>query len=130
MPVKKAAGSTKRKKSRTGSKSAKKADTRIRKTAAEKPPALRGGPKKGESAPIAAEQLSAPTAELVECSHCEGTGKCAKGHPYDKGRHQGLFADFRLTSCFECLDAAGESRNTKKLIVCRICHGTGKVPKS
>ncbi len=130
MPVKKAAGSAKRKKSPTGSKSAKKADNRPKKAVAEKQPTARRGRIKEESAPLAAKPLSSPTAELVECSHCEGTGKCGKGQPYDKGHHQGLFADFRLTSCFECLDAAGESRNTKKLIVCRICLGTGKVPKT
>lgn len=67
--------------------------------------------------------------ELVDCTHCDGTGKCAAGQPYDKMRHQGVFARIRLTSCWECLEAAGERRNSKKLVNCRLCGGTGKVEK-
>ena len=67
--------------------------------------------------------------ELVDCTHCDGTGKCAAGQPYDKMHHQGVFARVRLTSCLECLEAAGEHRNSKKLVDCRFCKGTGKVEK-
>ncbi len=70
-----------------------------------------------------------PLEELVDCSHCDGTGKCAAGEPYDKMHHQGIFTQKRLTSCFECLEAAGEKRNSKKMVNCRFCNGTGKVKK-
>lgn len=63
-----------------------------------------------------------------DCEHCEGTGKCAAGEPYDKGHHQMFGSRVRLTSCIECLDAAKEHRNSKKLVTCRICGGTGKMP--
>jgi len=72
--------------------------------------------------------LSEPK-DLVECRHCEGTGKCAAGQPYDKSHHQGIFTNARLTSCVDCLIGAGESHNSKKLVDCRLCHGTGKVEK-
>jgi hypothetical protein len=61
------------------------------------------------------------------CEHCAGTGKCAAGEPYDKGHHQMFGSKVRLTSCAECLEALGEHRNSKKLVACRICRGTGKV---
>lgn len=70
-----------------------------------------------------------PLEELVDCSHCDGTGKCAAGEPYDKMHHKGVFAQIRLTSCSECLEASGESRNSKKMVNCRFCKGTGKVKK-
>lgn len=131
MPAKKMSASSKTSKKASGAKLTKK--TAAKKTAKDKnkaKPASKPSPSKETH--LTREPVTpspAPTVELIECDHCEGSGKCAKGTPYDKGHHQGLFADVRLTSCFECLDAAGESRNTKKLIVCRICKGTGKVPK-
>ncbi len=129
MPVKKKAGTSRSGKSSTGTKTAKKSTAKTKKTAAKKQPIERA--KATEKATVEiAPKPTPPPGEPVECSHCEGTGKCGKGQPYDKGHHQGLFADFRLTSCFECLDAAGESRNTKKLVVCRFCLGTGKVSKA
>ncbi len=63
-----------------------------------------------------------------ECDHCDGTGKCAAGEPYDKGHHQMFGSQIRLTSCPECLVAGGEHHNSKKLVDCRFCVGTGKVP--
>jgi hypothetical protein len=36
-------------------------------------------------------------------------------------------AQVRLTSCPECLQAAGEHTNSKKLVTCRICGGDGQV---
>lgn len=80
---------------------------------------------------VAKAETPKPTPkELVDCKHCETTGKCAAGEPYDKGHHQDLFRQVRLTSCVECLEAAGESRNSKKMVVCRVCHGTGKVERT
>jgi hypothetical protein len=67
--------------------------------------------------------------DLIDCEHCDATGKCASGLPYDKSHHQGIFSNARLTSCIECLVAAGESHNSKKLVDCRFCHGTGKMEK-
>jgi hypothetical protein len=63
-----------------------------------------------------------------ECEHCEGRGKCSAGEPYDPGHHQSFAPKIRLTSCIECLEAAGEHHNSKKLVVCHVCGGTGKVP--
>lgn len=68
--------------------------------------------------------------ELVDCSHCDATGICAAGNPYDRDRHQGLFRQDLLTSCHECLEAAGKSRKVKKMVSCRFCNGTGKAEKS
>ena len=67
--------------------------------------------------------------ELIVCVHCEGTGKCAAGVPYDKEHHQAIFREERLTSCGDCLEAAGKSRKAKKMVTCRFCKGTGKVEK-
>ena len=67
------------------------------------------------------------TAPQKDCEHCEGTGKCTAGEPYDPGHHQSVTPQVRLTSCVDCLSAAGEHGNSKKIVVCRICGGTGKV---
>jgi len=67
--------------------------------------------------------------DLVDCTYCDATGTCAAGQPYDKTHHQGIFNKVILTSCQECLIASGESHNSKKLVDCRFCKGTGKVPK-
>lgn len=63
----------------------------------------------------------------IDCEHCEGTGICAAGTPYDKSHGQMFGAKIRMTSCIDCLLAAGEHKNSKKLVKCRICEGDGKV---
>jgi hypothetical protein len=63
----------------------------------------------------------------IPCEHCDGTGVCAAGTPYDKSHGQMFGAKVRLTSCQECLLAAGEHTNSKKLVDCRICSGDGEV---
>ena len=63
----------------------------------------------------------------IDCEHCDGTGVCAAGTPYDKSRGQMFGAKIRMTSCIDCLLAAGEHRNSKKLVNCRTCDGDGKV---
>ncbi len=63
----------------------------------------------------------------IDCEHCDATGVCAAGTPYDKSRGQIFGAKIRMTSCVECLLAAGEHRNSKKLVDCRSCDGDGKV---
>ena len=68
-----------------------------------------------------------PDVNLKECEHCQGVGKCTAGEPYDKGHHQMFGAKVMLTSCMDCLEAAGEHRNSKKIVQCRVCKGTGKV---
>jgi hypothetical protein len=68
--------------------------------------------------------------EMVECEHCLGVGRCTTGDVFDKDRHQTIFQEPRLTSCPECLEAAGKSRNSKKIVACRFCKGTGQVPKA
>lgn len=67
--------------------------------------------------------------DLIDCQHCEGTGKCSAGKPFSKDRAQGLFKDEILISCQECLIAAGKSPKSKRMVKCRICKGTGKVEK-
>ncbi|MCD6161124.1 MAG: hypothetical protein J7K40_01775 [candidate division Zixibacteria bacterium] len=67
--------------------------------------------------------------ELIDCQHCEGTGKCSAGKPFSKSRAQGVFKDELLVSCPECLIAAGKSPKSKKMVKCRICQGSGKVEK-
>lgn len=64
---------------------------------------------------------------LKECEHCLGTGKCTAGEPYDKGHHQMFGSKVILTSCFACLEAGGEHHNSKRLVKCRVCGGTGNV---
>jgi len=63
----------------------------------------------------------------IPCTHCDGTGVCAAGSPYDKSHGQMFGAKVRLTSCQECLAAAGEHSNSKKLVDCRICDGDGEI---
>jgi hypothetical protein len=63
----------------------------------------------------------------IDCEHCDATGICAAGTPYDKSRGQMFGAKIRMTSCVDCLQAAGEHRNSKKLVNCRECDGDGKV---
>jgi len=70
---------------------------------------------------------TAKTGKTVECEHCRGVGKCTYGELYDQGRHQGVFAQNRLTSCSVCLEAAGKSPNSKKLVTCSYCDGSGEV---
>ncbi len=63
----------------------------------------------------------------INCEHCDATGICAAGTPYDKSHGQMFGAKPRMTSCVECLEAAGEHRNSKKLVNCRYCDGDGKI---
>lgn len=63
----------------------------------------------------------------IDCEHCDATGICAAGTPYDKSHGQTFGAKVRMTSCPDCLEAAGEHRNSKKLVKCRICEGDGKI---
>lgn len=70
---------------------------------------------------------AAKPANMVECSHCKGVGKCTYGELYDKDRHQAVFSDSRLTSCRMCLEAAGKPANSKKLVRCSVCGGSGEV---
>lgn len=67
---------------------------------------------------------------LIDCVHCDGSGRCSGGQPYDKDRHQSIFKEILLISCTDCLSAAGKSRKSKKMVKCRICQGTGKVEKT
>jgi hypothetical protein len=80
-------------------------------------------------APIAPPEPPIDPKDLIECEHCDGTGKCAAGQPYDKSHHQGIFGKLILTSCMDCLVASSESHNSKKMVDCRFCRGTGKVAK-
>ena len=68
-----------------------------------------------------------PDVAMKDCEHCEGIGKCTAGEPYDKGHHQMFGSKVMLTSCMECLEASGEHGNSKKIVACRVCKGTGKV---
>jgi len=95
----------------------KKVAKKPEKTAAKKPPA-----KKTKKA---VDEVREATQR--ECDHCQGVGKCTAGEPYDKGHHQMFGARVMMTSCVDCLEAAGEHRNSKKLVACRICGGTGKM---
>jgi len=63
----------------------------------------------------------------IDCEHCDATGVCAAGTPYDKTHGQTFGARTRMTSCVPCLEAAGEHKNSKKLVPCRICDGDGQV---
>jgi hypothetical protein len=63
----------------------------------------------------------------IDCEHCDATGVCAAGTPYDKSHGQMFGAKVRVTSCIDCLLAAGEHKNSKKLVSCRVCDGDGKV---
>ena len=97
-----------------------------KKAAPKKTPAKKttdAAPKKA----AAPEIIEKKDAAQRECDHCLATGKCTAGEPYDKGHHQMFGSKVILTSCFDCLEAAGEHRNSKKLVKCRICGGTGMV---
>jgi hypothetical protein len=134
----------------TKKKPAKAAPKAKAKPAAKSKPAAK--PKKAEKKPVKVEKKPAPQPvapappkkieivappqppidpkDLIDCSHCDATGTCAAGQPYDKSHHSGVFGKIRLTSCQECLVSSGESHNSKKLVDCRFCKGTGKVPKT
>ena len=123
--VKKAAGKAKKK-----AAPKKKAAAKQKATSKAKSVAKKKAPVKDKSKPKqAAKPVATPKKEMVECPHCLGTGRCTAGDIFDKDRHQGLFQEQLLTSCIECLTAAGKPRNSKKLVVCRICNGTGEVEK-
>jgi len=85
----------------------------------------KAAPKKKAAAP----KKKAVQKEMMECSHCLGAGKCTAGEIFDKDRHQSLFQEQRMTSCPDCLTAAGRAPNSKKLVACSICQGTGEVEK-
>jgi hypothetical protein len=154
MPAKKTAKKTAKKKAPASKKTAKKAKKKApaskktasrkktvsaKKPTAKKKPAAKKEPVKIDEPkmqkPVATEAPSveqpAPRAdvEMVECSHCQGVGKCTFGDTYDKDRHQSIFQEQILTSCVDCLVAAGKARNSKKIVACRICGGTGQVEK-
>jgi hypothetical protein len=101
------------------------------KKAAPKKVARKTSPKKAAPRKIVPRKVEEPEPKpdvnLKECEHCQGVGKCTAGEPYDKGHHQTFGARVMLTSCFDCLEAAGEHRNSKKIVQCRICGGIGKV---
>ncbi len=77
--------------------------------------------------PVVEKQPEKPKKQGIPCEHCDATGVCAAGTPYDKTHGQMFGAKVRLTSCPECLEAAGEHSNSKKLVNCRICGGDGEV---
>lgn len=77
--------------------------------------------------PVVEKKPEKPKKQGIRCEHCDGTGVCAAGTPYDKTHGQMFGAKIRLTSCPECLEAAGEHSNSKKLVECRICGGDGEV---
>lgn len=148
--AKKKAGATKKAvvkkkvaKKKAAKKSAKKAATKkaVKKAVSQMIGVKKKLPQKApEAAPLAIkEPISAPPPIPVEekpvkkekqgipCTHCDGTGVCAAGSPYDKSHGQMFGAKVRLTSCQECLAAAGEHSNSKKLVNCRICDGDGEI---
>jgi hypothetical protein len=149
MPAKKKTKKTAKKKA-TGKKAAGKAVSKTKsgeKTAQKKGPktTAKREPLKSVATPVTDKPLVAdesprPEREIekspekpkkekqgIDCEHCEGTGVCAAGTPYDKSHGQMFGAKVRMTSCVECLLASGEHRNSKKLVKCRICEGDGKV---
>ncbi|UCE65596.1 MAG: hypothetical protein JSU85_12100 [Candidatus Zixiibacteriota bacterium] len=77
--------------------------------------------------PVIEKEPEKPKKQGIPCEHCDATGVCAAGSPYDKTHGQMFGAKVRLTSCPECLLAAGEHTNSKKLVDCRICGGDGEV---
>lgn len=125
MPVKKKAPA---KKTAAKKKVPEKADKPPQKTATKAPKkgAIKLPAVENEIKPMLAEvEHDGPTRE---CEHCLGTGKCTAGEPYDKGHHQVFGSKVLLTSCHVCLEAAGEHDNSKKLVQCSFCHGSGQVP--
>ena len=80
-----------------------------------------------QAKPVIEKKPEKPKKKGIPCEHCDGTGVCAAGSPYDKTHGQMFGAKVRLTSCQECLQAAGEHSNSKKLVDCRICGGDGEV---
>jgi len=77
--------------------------------------------------PVIEKKPEKPKKQGIRCEHCDGTGVCAAGSPYDKSHGQMFGAKVRLTSCTECLLVAGEHKNSKKLVDCRFCGGDGEV---
>jgi|GEM_PF-1566540 len=131
--VKKAAPKSQPKKAKPG-KAAKKAlskkPVKVKSTipkAVEKPRPQPVMEEKVKVAPAPEPPKPKPPKLGIDCEHCDATGICAAGTPYDKSHGQMFGAKVRMTSCAECLMAAGEHSNSKKLVKCRICDGDGKV---
>ena len=57
--------------------------------------------------PLPEEKIEKPKKQGIKCDHCDGTGVCAAGTPYDKSHGQAFGAKVRITSCPDCLAAAG-----------------------
>jgi hypothetical protein len=146
MPAKKKTKKAVKKKAAKRKDAGKAASKKTAKKKARKAPAKEKSPEKKAVKAAAAEDIPAvdkspqPKPEIkkppakpqkeklgIDCEHCEGTGVCAAGTPYDKSHGQMFGVRLRMTSCVECLLAAGEHRNSKKLVECRICGGDGKV---
>ncbi len=143
MPAKKKAKTTKKKTAvkKTAKKVAKKAVKKSApKKAAQKKTVPKKPLKKPKTKPVVEKKIVVPPPPEpappppppkkklgIDCDHCDATGICAAGTPYDKSRGQTFGAKTRMTSCAECLDIAGEHKNSKKLVKCRLCDGDGKV---
>lgn len=143
MPAKKKAKTTKKKTAvkKTAKKVAKKAVRKSApKKAAQKKIVSKKPLKKPKTKPVVEKKIVVPPPPEpappppppkkklgIDCDHCDATGICAAGTPYDKSRGQTFGAKVRMTSCVECLEEAGEHKNSKKLVKCRLCDGDGKV---
>ena len=143
MPAQKKAKTTKKKTAvkKTAKKVAKKAVKKSApKKAAQKKTVPKKPLKKPKTKPVVEKKIVVPPPPEpappppppkkklgIDCDHCDATGICAAGTPYDKSRGQTFGAKVRMTSCVECLEEAGEHKNSKKLVKCRLCDGDGKV---
>ena len=128
MPAKKKA--TTKKKTTTKKKVVKKT---VKKVTAKKTDKKAAPVKKAEKpapppAPIKkVEEKPKKVKKGISCAHCDATGVCAAGDPYDKTRGKIFSAKTRLRSCVECLLANGQHKNSKKLVDCRLCDGDGEI---
>lgn len=137
MPAKKKAKTTKKKAAvkKTAKKAVKKSapkkatkEKTVPKKPVKKPKAKPAVEKMVVTPPEPAPPPPPPKKKLgIDCDHCDATGICAAGNPYDRSRGQTFGAKVRITSCVECLEEAGEHKNSKKLVKCRLCDGDGKI---
>ena len=145
MPAKKKAKTTKKKAAvkKAAKKVAKKAVKKSAPKKTAKKPAAKKPVAKPKAKPVIEKKVAPPPPPKpppppppppppkkklgIDCDHCDASGICAAGNPYDRSHGQQFGAKTRMTSCVECLEAAGEHKNSKKLVHCRHCDGDGKV---
>jgi len=99
----------------------------VKKKTAPKKKVVKAAPPPPPPPPPKVEKKPKQPKQGIPCKHCDTTGVCAAGDAYDKSRGMVFGAKTRIRSCPECLIEAGQHKNSKKLVDCRLCDGDGEI---